>query len=417
MPFLDFEKKTIDENHFLKNVVCTVKSNLHIYITKFVKVFGGQYTISLPAVRCHCDIYDPTLCKWERYGYIIYSTGMVVITNVILTKNMYHVYEYFNSLLLATIRFGVSVVKHIEMDGNTTLDISEDPPISKKVNVRYLMENFSFSFEVPLNDTPNYGQHGGKFDSIDINNTTTATTNDTTNDTADTADTITNILHSGITNSIDNIVTTTTTTTTPPPPSTVVSHISEYCAMDNYSDTCDDNMATAQPYKPSRTNNKINRSYKTHGSYIKNIKKRYKIPKTKTDSQLPPLKSGPRTLKSMYTHLQDIGDHIQNVKPGSLSVMCNCGETVCSFPADLVVLQFYRTTAEANMLYSYKSDASKKRRTANPSNSASDFFLQQRTSIHVFKNGKFIVTGAQTRNDVDRIISLMDFILKFFLTR
>lgn len=72
------------DRNCLQNVVCTVTCNFGIDLKKFNDIYGGQYTDKLPAVRKHCYIFNRhTNRKYLRYGYIVYSTGMLVITNIL----------------------------------------------------------------------------------------------------------------------------------------------------------------------------------------------------------------------------------------------------------------------------------------------------------------------------------------------
>lgn len=76
-----------------------------------------------------------------------------------------------------------------------------------------------------------------------------------------------------------------------------------------------------------------------------------------------------------------------------------------AFPADLIRISVKRKYGE--FLKKFKSTASSKRNKFN--------FQQQRMSLLIFNNGKVIITGMQTREDLVPIFDLMYAISNFFL--
>ena len=75
------------------------------------------------------------------------------------------------------------------------------------------------------------------------------------------------------------------------------------------------------------------------------------------------------------------------------------------FPADLIKIYLERNFS--NSLQLLKSKASRKRLKNN--------FSQQKISIHVFKNGKLIMTGGQTKEDLENLINIFHILFKYFL--
>jgi hypothetical protein len=73
------------------------------------------------------------------------------------------------------------------------------------------------------------------------------------------------------------------------------------------------------------------------------------------------------------------------------------------FPARRIRI-FYRRNL--NMLTNFKSEASRKRNK--------DQFAVQKMSLLIFRNGKIICTGAQTREDLGRTAQAMRFFIQFF---
>jgi TATA-box binding protein (TBP) (component of TFIID and TFIIIB) len=77
---------------------------------------------------------------------------------------------------------------------------------------------------------------------------------------------------------------------------------------------------------------------------------------------------------------------------------------VVRFPADLIKIYLNRNFSKS--LVQLKSKASRKRSKNN--------FSDQRISIHVFNNGKFIVTGGQTKEDLDNLINIFQILFEYF---
>ncbi len=75
-----------------------------------------------------------------------------------------------------------------------------------------------------------------------------------------------------------------------------------------------------------------------------------------------------------------------------------------NFPSDLVKFAIQRT--DHAKLANYKSPASRKRNNNN--------FVMQRLAILIFRNGKMIVTGMQTCEDLETTFKILFAIVKFF---
>lgn len=77
-----------------------------------------------------------------------------------------------------------------------------------------------------------------------------------------------------------------------------------------------------------------------------------------------------------------------------------------NFPADLLRFTIVRRMC-VQEFFQVKSRASRKRNK--------DRFSGQRISIHIFPNGKIIVTGMQTKEDLNPIFSTMQLLVNYFL--
>ena len=124
--------KNFKELVCFKNAICTISSNTIINLTLFNNYYGGQLTNTLPGKRLIKTI------NGERYSFIIYGTGKIVLTNLYYMNDMNSVYNYFNNLILSCIKYKIAVVM------GDTLGV-------KKLKIVYLIENFQFSFHI---DTP-----------------------------------------------------------------------------------------------------------------------------------------------------------------------------------------------------------------------------------------------------------------------
>lgn len=79
-----------------------------------------------------------------------------------------------------------------------------------------------------------------------------------------------------------------------------------------------------------------------------------------------------------------------------------------SFPADLLQFTILRTMS-VDEFFEVKSRASRKRNKDN--------FRDQHISIHIFPNGKIIVTGSQTKEDLNSIFDTMRSLVRYFLAQ
>ena len=78
------------------------------------------------------------------------------------------------------------------------------------------------------------------------------------------------------------------------------------------------------------------------------------------------------------------------------------------FPADLLKIHIKRTVKSIDLIR-YKSQAARRRKQGS--------FETQIVSIHLFKNGKIITTGAQTREDIMLFMHIFNLILDYFFSQ
>jgi hypothetical protein len=281
---------------YLQNVVCTVTCGFEISLNDFNNLYGGQFTDNLPAVRKHCYIFNPKTGRKDlRYGYIVYSTGMIVITNII-DGNHLAVFKYFASLILSMIKNGVTTVK------------------SQNLSVKFLMENFSFAFCI---DPDRFKE---KYLSGTI----------------------------GICNHPENL-------------KIEIGSLGLRC------------FECARYFFYNKIYNQL------------------------------AIKFGDKNISATHKSLM------------------LAGERTVSFPADHLEIIFRRSPSEDQTLIENKSVAARKRKiNSNTKDLSSDttdllIFGRQRVSVHVFSSGKFIITGAQTNQDLERIILVISNIFDYFL--
>ena len=97
-------------NKCFNNAVCTINSNVFINIKAFNNIFGGQLTSSLPGVR------HVALLNNQRYCYIIYQTGLIVLTNLFYLDDMPLVYNFFVNLFILMLYCNVAHFKKFGCD-------------------------------------------------------------------------------------------------------------------------------------------------------------------------------------------------------------------------------------------------------------------------------------------------------------
>ena len=311
-------------NGFLQNIVGTISCGFRIDLKLFNNIYGGQNTHNLPAVRKHCYIHsvDSNLLD-QRYGYIVYSTGMIVVTNML--SNHSSVFKYFLTLIISMVVRGVG-----------------SPPPGSGLCVKFLMENFSFSFSISEKIfISKYLQSSGQPK---------------------------HTLESGrVVQSCGHWVTLTARF--------ILSDTSSFKSLG----------ATRKIFEYcSQCSREI---------FVRNLALAIKI-------------KYPSVVISHKSLIQS-------------------SERIVSFPADHVEIIFQRSAVEDGILLVNKSAASKKRKiVANekasefkirPAESFLKIFADQKVSLHVFSSGKFIITGAQTTEDIHRLIDIIKVILKYFL--
>ena len=314
------------KNGFLQNIVGTISCGFRIDLKLFNNIYGGQNTHNLPAVRKHCYIHSSVASNIldQRYGYIVYSTGMIVVTNML--SNHSSVFKYFLTLIISMVVRGVG-----------------SPPPGSGWCVKFLMENFSFSFSISekifiskylqSSGQPKYTLESGRVVQS-CGHWVTLTARFIPNDTS----------------SFKSLCGATTR------------KIFEYC---------------------SQCSREI---------FVRNLALAIQV-------------KYPNVVISHKSLIQS-------------------SERIVSFPADHVEIIFQRSAVEDDILLVNKSVASKKRKiVANekastfklrPTESQLKIFADQKVSLHVFSSGKFIITGAQTNEDIHRLIDIIKVIFKVF---
>ena len=311
------------KNGFLQNIVGTISCGFRIDLKLFNNIYGGQNTHNLPAVRKHCYIHsvDANLLD-QRYGYIVYSTGMIVVTNML--SNHSSVFKYFLTLIISMVVRGVGAA----------------PLPGSGLCVKFLMENFSFSISEKI-FISKYLQSSGQ------------------------------------------------------PKYTL-----ESCRVVQ---SCGHWVTLTARFIPSDPS-----SFKSLGT-------------TRNFFEYCSQCSREIFVRNLTLAIQ--------VKYPSVVIshksLIQSSERIVSFPADHVEIIFQRSAVEDDILLVNKSAASKKRKmVANekasefkirPAESFLKIFADQKVSLHVFSSGKFIITGAQTNEDIHRLIDIIKVILKYFL--
>jgi len=281
--------KNFKELVCFKNAICTISTNIEIDINKFNNYFGGQLTTSLPGIRVVISI------NGERYSYIIYGSGKIVLTNLYYINDMSSIYNYFNQLFLTCIKMKIGTIKKDEtlvLDYLDTTCSSENdltcnsvsidnahsqPDPRVYINIKYVVENFQFSFHI---DTPIF-------------------------------------------------------------------------------------------------------------------MKTYKMFNSKSDAQA--MRENEICANTLANHIYQRVEVNHNIGTYDSDV------TKERFPADMITFYIWRPD---NNLMNTKSGASRKRKK--------NTFDKQTCSIHIFRNGKFILTGVQTKTDLEVIREIMLAIIEFF---
>ena len=280
-------------NTLLKNAICTIKTNLKIDLDRLNNVCGGQLSTSLPGVRL------VKLIDGQRYVFIIYKSGTIVLTNIFYINNLkpliMFLQHFFFFLIAKSVIILPAAVKEIG-DDEQEMAI-DDTSEFMDVHFSLLIENFQFSFQI---NQLNFEEFYTKNLNL-VSSDGTSSVECVYVDKQTTTESLRNILNSADTN--------------------FYLHMFETMTM-----------------------------YKFDFSKI-------------------------------YITFNN------------------------NFPADLLKIYVTRDEDLHNLTY-VKSDAAKRRRQNN--------FHDQIISIHFFKNGKIILTGAQTKNDLVNFEFIFELILNFF---
>lgn len=111
----------------LKNIVCTITTNLDINVDLFTWRFGGVLTNSLAGNRCTLMINN------HRYVILCFSTGKILLTNMFFLNRIKEYLDFFVNFILLLIKRGVATIR----SGS-----------GRKLRIRFLIENFQYSFSI-----------------------------------------------------------------------------------------------------------------------------------------------------------------------------------------------------------------------------------------------------------------------------
>ena len=146
-------------NSCLKNILCTVKTNLYIDIEAFNNLLGGQLTSSLPGVRYINLIND------ERYAIIIYDSGKIVLTNLFYINDLKSVTKFFYTFFLLLLylkcahfkKFGKNnQIRYDSKDGSVIVPYHNRTNCKKSspesLEISLLIDNCVFSLQINETD-------------------------------------------------------------------------------------------------------------------------------------------------------------------------------------------------------------------------------------------------------------------------
>ncbi len=88
----------------ISNIVLNIKTNLSIDLKKFVSNYGGIYSKILPAARRIVNI------NGLRYSFLIYSTGIIILSNFHISFNQSELFSWIFSLLKTIIKSGIAKI-------------------------------------------------------------------------------------------------------------------------------------------------------------------------------------------------------------------------------------------------------------------------------------------------------------------
>lgn len=352
----DINSQIADENSHnscFKNAICNIKTNLNFDLTKFTNLFAGQKTSSLPASRI------TVLINEKRYTYLVYKTGTIMLTNLFFTNEINKIFNYFINLLIYCVCLGIAEVQSEEKEEEGE-EASEGGASSDG------MEKFesaeSFTEQVLSKIKVSFLIENMHF-SIQIDKFKFLCPEE------DEYDRIGIELRESL------------------QVATVVKNIEddpEIFAIFSKAG------AKMSKYFIKFFLDNFNTSF-LYNLYLHNFKTHASLSK----KEVAKFSDFIRNIFFGYEKLEKKNDPLKKI----------------DFPAKITKYFFKRQNPQFRELLKYKSEASQKRhRQLNT-------FNRQKISIHMFKNGKFIITGGQTYSDLENIKFLIRKIVLFFLDR
>jgi hypothetical protein len=112
----------------ISNVVLNISTNLKINLTRFVGLYGGNYSKILPAARRIVNIFG------LRYSFLIHSTGTIILSNFHFLFNQSKLFSWIFSLLKSMIK-------------NNVATINDD---TNKLKIKLLVENVCFASNIDI---------------------------------------------------------------------------------------------------------------------------------------------------------------------------------------------------------------------------------------------------------------------------
>lgn len=349
----EYETNVINENEnyqtmcCIKNIICNIKTNLNINLTKFTNFFGGQLTHKLPGNRLVVKINN------QRYAFITYKTGFIILTNLFFLNDIEVLLDYFNSLFILCLKYGIANINDdeddeiIDDDDEDEYEKNNDKKKKdikqtqiKKLKVSYLIENIHYSFQI---DRTIYDQRRKE---------------------------------SFVRSLVDYI----------------------YNSLNENTNIVNENNNFVLYLQPN--NNRLRRKRKKRNTIsISGIKPTNQSLNSNNNNSI------------IEANNEETEDGMFELDDGVINNSNMCGSrrflTATSrdvFPADILKFKFERMNNEC--LASFKSVASAKR------NKMINFKFQN-VSILMFCNGKLIITGCQTIEDVGNMCLLLTSILNF----
>ena len=89
-------------NNLITNSILNIKIDCNIDQNKFIRMYGGTFTKSLPAVR---KIY---IIENLRYTFLINKTGSIILSNFHPNFNLYYLFSWILSLICDMLNRNIS---------------------------------------------------------------------------------------------------------------------------------------------------------------------------------------------------------------------------------------------------------------------------------------------------------------------